>query len=415
VWLGAARGKHDVARRIAFLGGSTPFTVGFVDAIVNAGASIAPAHLVLFGRATDALSLVASYAREALETRGWWVSATLDLQAALDGTDIVVHQIRYGGLDGRREDERLAASFGLPADETIGPAGLSAAIRMAPGHRVLARAIERGCPEALCLNLTNPLSCSTTLLRRWGAARVVGLCELPQITMRAVCDVLGLRMDEVEWSYTGLNHRGFIHHMGVDGRDLLEELDARLDNRTIGGITRNEIRGVGAVPVKHFALLRDPPALSPSRAETLLELRREILDELRAHPNLSPPSMTKRRQPWYQDAVVPMLNAIGRTSPQRLIVNVLMEDGIVHEVPAGVSSSGVIPDLGPPAPPAATRWVERFIEHERLLVEAAADPSSARIRAAVDADPSVPRSLVDAIARRVHEDSSDQAAATDVS
>jgi 6-phospho-beta-glucosidase len=402
-------------RRISLLGGSTPFAVGLIDAIVNAPGSIEPSRLVLFGRDADAMSLVASYGRAALEPLGWEVSDTRDLQAALEATDIVIHQIRYGGLEGRREDERLAAAFRLPADETIGPAGLSAAIRMAPGHRVLARSLVRLCPKALCLNLTNPLSCSTTLLNRWGARQVVGLCELPQVTMRVVCDVLGLRIEDVDWSYMGLNHRGFIHHISADGRDLLEDLLERLGDRTIGGITREEIRGVGAVPMKHLALFRTRPPRSSSRAEGLVRLRRVILEELRARPLRSPPSIVKRPQPWYRDAVVPMLNAIGQTSFRRLVVNVLMEDGIVHEVPAAISSAAVIPEQGPPAPRGVVGWVERFVEHERLVVDAAADPSSAAIHAAVDADPLVPRSLVDAVARRVFEGSSVQTVATDPS
>lgn len=386
------------------LGGSTPFTVGLIDAIDMESANIRPAHLVLHGRSAEAISLVAAYARGALVPRGWRVSGTTKLSEALDGADIVVHQIRYGGLEGRRRDEWLASQLGLPADETIGPAGLAAALRMAPGHRVLARALIQRCPDALVLNLTNPLSCSTALLHRWGVPKVVGLCELPLATAREACDVLGLQETDIDWTYAGLNHRGFIHRLTHRGRDLMNELLGRLGDQTIGGIGRAEIASLGAIPMKHFALFRSTPARSSPRAEILLALRRNILDELRNDATRPPPSLRVRHQPWYRDAVVPMLIAIDQTSPRRLIVNLPAEDDVVHELPAAVSEVGVEPTPDVPPLPAVVRWIDRFVEHERRVVAAAMDPSPAAIRAAVDSDPLVRRPDVEAITRRVCEE-----------
>jgi 6-phospho-beta-glucosidase len=392
-------------RRIVVLGGSSPFTVGLVDAIAAADEAPAPAHLILHGRAADHLDLVGAYGRSVLEPKGWRVTTAVELDDALAGADVVVNQIRFGGLAGRRRDERLASDLHVPADETLGPAGLAAAIRIAPGHRDLARVLVERCPNALVLNLANPLSCSTALLHGGGVRRVVGLCELPLVTAREACRILELPLPDVAWMYTGLNHRGFIHRLTYRGRDLLGELPSRLGNRTLGGITAAEIASVGAIPMKHFALFRArPPAAAASRADQLRRLRRAIVADLRTDPTRRPPSLLERPQPWYPDAVVPMLSAAASTSPRSLVVNLPSRDGVVREVHAAVSAAGIVPDPVPPTPAAVTGWLDRATEHERRVLAAVADPTLAAIRASLGADPLVPAQDVAAFARRVLQD-----------
>jgi 6-phospho-beta-glucosidase len=302
---------------------------------------------------------------------------------------VVVNQIRYGGLEGRRRDERLAADLRVPADETLGPAGLAAAIRIAPELADLAGTLTARCPEAVVLNLANPLGCSTALLHRGGVTRVVGLCELPLVTARQACGILGLSVADVEWTYAGLNHRGFIHRLAHRGRDLLEDLPDTLGERTIGGITSAEIASLGAIPMKHFALLRERREPAPSRADLLAEVRGAILAELRADPTGPPPSLRRRAQPWYRDAVAPMLAAISRREPRDLVVDLPSADGVVREVHAAVSAEGVLPTASGAPPSAVASWLARFERHERRVLDAAIDPTPDAIRAALEADPLV--------------------------
>jgi len=107
--------------KIAILGGSSPFTAALVDAMADARHGIPPGELVLQGRTEQALELVSGYARHQLGDAGWSVHWNVDLDAALDGADVVIHQIRYGGMEGRHDDERLAAEVSIPPDETLGP------------------------------------------------------------------------------------------------------------------------------------------------------------------------------------------------------------------------------------------------------------------------------------------------------
>ena len=384
----------DTRRRLVVLGGGSPFAIGLIDAIAGSPEA-PPSDIVLCGRTPEATELVRTYGQAALAPRGWDVTCTTDPVRGLAGADVVLNQIRYGGLDGRRRDERLAADLGVPADETLGPAGLAAAIRIAPGLADLARTLIAHCPEAVVLNLANPLGCSTALLHRGGVTRAVGLCELPLVTARQACGILGLPVSDVEWTYAGLNHRGFIHRLASRGRDLLEELPATLGERTIGGITSAEIASLGAIPMKHFALLRAGREPAPSRTDLLAELRRAILAELRADPTVPPPSLGRRAQPWYRDAVAPMLAAISRREPRDLVVDLPSADGIVREVHATVSAEGVLPTPSGPPPPPVASWLARFEHHERRVLDAAVDPTPDTIHAALEADPLVADSDVE--------------------
>jgi 6-phospho-beta-glucosidase len=391
---GAARSQSALPR-LAVLGASTPFTVGLFEALASRLDEIESAHLVLYGRDASRLELNAAYAKHLLDTHGWRVTWTTDLAQALDGAALVLHQIRYGGLEQRAAEERLAQEVGVPADETIGPAALHAAICLAQPLQRLAIELERSCRSAVVLNLTNPLGCSTAILQRGTGCRVVGLCELPRATMLRACAVLGLPGEEVEWAYTGLNHRGFVHRLVHGGRDHLPDLPQRLGDGEIGGITAAEIDGLEALPLKYFALLR-PHHRAPtsSRAEVLGEIRARIVDEMQACPGVSPPSLQLRDPTWYRDAVAPMLVALGGSVAREVVVNRACADGIVREVQADVSRHGIVPRRVPAPPQAVAGWMVRFEAHERSVVECALSPSTASVGTAVRLDPLIPSERV---------------------
>src|SRR5207248_776345 len=235
---------------LAILGGSTPFTAALVEAVRGA---IPACELRLFGQDAAALDRMRSYASRRLGALGWTVSTSRRLGEAVDGAGVVVNQIRFGGLSGRARDEALANRFQLPADETLGPCGLSGALRVVPRIRELAAELGRRCPDAWVLNLSNPLSVTTAAMIRAGApARCVGLCELPLATVLETCRLLGMSPADVEWDYGGLNHRGFVFSLRHRGEELLPRLPDLLEGRGILGIGAEEIRCVEALPLKYF-------------------------------------------------------------------------------------------------------------------------------------------------------------------
>ena len=376
---------------LTILGGSTPFTVALLDLLPETGRW----DITLHGRDVDALRLIAEFGEDRLQPYDGRVRWTTDLSEALDGAEIVLHQIRYGDLEGRASDEILAENLGVAADETLGPSGLRAAIRMAPSLQATARAMALHCPNAWIVNLTNPLSCSTALLARTGLRKVVGLCELPRFTLEQACAALDLPSGDVTWDYAGLNHRGFIHVLEASDRNLLDDLPAALGDRNIGGIGANDIAELGALPLKYFRLLAGGAKIMERRAPVLRKLKAEILNELRTHPTRVPAALSQRRMPWYPDAVIPVLRTLASGKPGEHILNLPAEDGIVRETKAVLKPDAATPLPQRRASPAVRRWLDRFDSHEHATLAAVLDPTRLHIREALALDPMLPAHLID--------------------
>jgi 6-phospho-beta-glucosidase len=385
---------------LTVLGGSTPFTAALVEALRDAGSAIPRSELRLFGQDASALEGMNRYATRRLAANGWTVSATPRLAESVDGADVVVNQIRFGGLAGRARDEALANRFQLPADETLGPCGLSAALRVVPRIRDLAAELGRRCAGAWVVNLANPLSVTTAAMIDAGAPRkCVGVCELPLATVAETCRLLRVSLADVEWDYAGLNHRGFIFALKHHGEDLLPGLPDLLEGRSVFGITGEDIRGVGALPLKYFRLA---PLSSPApagRAAFLEALKQTLAREMEL-PEAPPPALRQRDLGWYPGAVVPMIEAIFADERRQLIVNVRREDGLVREGPVRVARDGwetVANEL----PPALRPWLDRWAAHERAVLDAVASPGLAGIERALELDPVVPNHQVREMARAI--------------
>ena len=139
--------------KLAILGGSSPFTAAFIDALAHAAHRLPDCALWLHGRNDQNLESVSRYGATCLEPLGWSVYSTTKLREALEGAYIVIHQIRYGGLYGRAEDEKVAADYGAAADETLGPGALHCILRTISELRGVSRQIALTAPEAWVLNL----------------------------------------------------------------------------------------------------------------------------------------------------------------------------------------------------------------------------------------------------------------------
>jgi 6-phospho-beta-glucosidase len=387
--------------RFTILGGSSPFTAALFDALWSVGAELPELEIMLHGRDERALALVARHGRARLGVHGWAVRSATDLEEALDGARVVLHQVRYGGLEGRAQDEALSRACGLPPDETLGPGALRSALRQRAGLDFVCDSLMWSCPRALVLNLTNPLSLSTARLADRGLVSCLGLCELPRVTVAEAAARLGVEPGEVHWAYRGLNHRGFVVAMRAGGRDLLAELPAALDTAPLHGIDGDTVRRLGALPTKYFPLLTGR-AVNPTegRAAFLEDLRARILAEIEAVPWQVPPALGERYLAWYPEVVVPLLVALGGR-PTVLEVNLRGADGLVREVRAQVGPEGIHPLEMPAVSPAVHAWIDRFEAHERCAQEAVANPSFERVRMALAADPMIRSGEVEACARMV--------------
>ncbi|TAJ83848.1 hypothetical protein EPO44_16820, partial [bacterium] len=386
-----------VNSKLVILGGSSPFTVGLIDAIELAGSSIPGQELVLNGRHSENLALIQQYAAARLVPRGWSVKSTTNRQEALAAARVVIHQVRYGGMEGRAAAARAVSTYGVPVDESLGPAALWSILRIVSELQHMARELRESCPNAWVLNMTNPLSITTAVLAQEGL-RCIGLCELPWVTVLHACQFLGLPPREVEWSYAGLNHRGFIYKLSFEGRDCLRDLANAIGQGSFGGITANDIRETNALPLKYFQLFRGGAPTEVGRTEFLSNLRKQLIEELRRSPTASPPSLSQRPVDWYPFSIVPFLAAITASNGRMEVVNVLATDGIAREVRARIFEDSVEPVSSPEPGEAVAHWLDVFVAHEHAVLAATLDPSFEHIKAALVADPLVPERTVASLA-----------------
>lgn len=385
--------------KIAVLGGSSPFTVSLIDALREQAADLPRFTLALHGRDEANLAAVAGYTAHCLRDIADPPVSSTDMAAVVGGADVVIHQIRYGGLALRGEGEALCERFGVAADETLGPAALATALAIRQQVGAVTDVLARHCPDAWVLNLTNPLSCVTAWMHE-RLDHVVGICELPLYTLHQAAAALAVPVGAIDFGYTGLNHRGFFYRLRMDGTDLLARLGTMGGDVSIGGIDGTTVAELGALPLKYFTLRHAIWAPRQRRAEALQGLSAQIFAELHASPSTSPSSLAQRYLAWYPMSVVPMLAALGSSRPSLQLCNIPRSDGLVVERFAAVSSAGIaaVEDAAPDIPPAVAEWIDRFERHERALLAAVERPSIVTIAEALMEDPSVPSARVEEIA-----------------
>ncbi|HOG45739.1 MAG TPA: hypothetical protein PLJ35_08865 [Anaerolineae bacterium] len=151
------------------------------------------------------------------------VSATLEREPALTGADYVIYSVAIGGLRAVQADLEIPARYGvrLPVGMNVGPAGISRALRHIPATVELCRQMERSCPEAWLINLTNPMTQLCWVATRETSIRTIGLCH--EITHFAghIAGALDVPPEEVCFQAAGINHLPWVLEFRVGARDGL--------------------------------------------------------------------------------------------------------------------------------------------------------------------------------------------------
>jgi Alpha-galactosidases/6-phospho-beta-glucosidases, family 4 of glycosyl hydrolases len=111
--------------KIAVVGGGSTYTPELVEGFARRAARLPMDQLVLLDIDAERLSVVGGLAQRMLDKLDWPGRLTLtgDRDAAIDGADFVLIQLRVGGQAARLVDETLPPRFGVIGQETTGPAG----------------------------------------------------------------------------------------------------------------------------------------------------------------------------------------------------------------------------------------------------------------------------------------------------
>jgi 6-phospho-beta-glucosidase len=184
------------------------------------------------------------------------VTMTTDLEAAVDGADIVYCAVRAGGMAGRILDETAAIAQGVIGQETTGAGGITFALRTVPIVTSIAEVVARRAPDATFVNFTNPVGLVTEAIRRVLGDRVIGICDAPLDLCKRVAGALDRPVEDLWFDYFGINHLGWLRGVLDGGRDVLPGLLAdprRLETFEEGRLFGAEwLRSVGMIPNEYL-------------------------------------------------------------------------------------------------------------------------------------------------------------------
>jgi len=212
--------------KIAFIGGgSVQWTPKLVtDVALNE--TLAGAELVLHDIDADALDLLARACERIVEQVDGRlrVAATIDRAEALRNADFVILCVAIGGLRAMRNDLEIPAHYGVhqSVGDTVGPGGLARGLRHVPFAIQVARDIERLCPNAWMLNVTNPMTTICRGITRATAVRTIGLCHEVTGVSQHLAALFDVPVDAVTLEVAGINHLPAILRFDAGGRDGLE-------------------------------------------------------------------------------------------------------------------------------------------------------------------------------------------------
>ncbi len=385
--------------KVAVIGGGSTYTPELVNGFLERIEQFPLTELWLMDIDAQRLAIVGGFAQRMAENKGspFRVVITKSQGDAIRGASYVLTQLRVGQMSARREDEYLGKRHGLIGQETTGVGGMAKALRTIPVVLRIAQDIRESAPEALLVNFTNPSGLVTQALKKYAPdVSSVGVCNGPLSTKMGILEMLAQEMGEkidpqrAELKTLGLNHLSWHRGFTLDGEDVwpqvFENVLAHLKADPEPEWDARTVEVLGMIPNHYLTYyysrdrhLAEQGQWPPSRAETVMEVERELL-KLYADPGLTEPpaELMKRGGAYYSTVAAQLLNAHYNDLGETHIVNT-RQDGMVPgwpddwvlEMACRVDKKGIHPLPAEPLPPACFGLLAQVKAYELLTVDAA--------------------------------------------
>jgi 6-phospho-beta-glucosidase len=384
--------------KVAVIGAGSTYTPELVSGLAELDVD----DLVLHDIDAARRDVVGGLARRILDRAGFTgaVELTGDLDAAVEGADFVLIQIRVGGQAARLDDETRPLACGCIGQETTGAGGFAKAMRTVP---VVLDIAERVPASAWIVDFTNPVGIVTRALLDAGH-RAVGLCNVAIGIQRHTARLLGVEPRRVVVDQVGLNHLTWVRAVYLDGDDVMPALLAEHGDELAegAGLPRWLLDELGAIPsyylhyfYAHDAVLAEQLNGAVPRAARVAEIERELLQMYRDPALTEKPALLEQRGgAFYSEAAVGLVKSLSSGDGAIHEVDVrnagtlagLADDDVV-EVPARVGRDGPAPLEQRPLAPELLGLVQHVAAYERLAAEAAVTRDEATARKALLAHP----------------------------
>jgi 6-phospho-beta-glucosidase len=375
--------------KIAVVGGGSTYTPELVEGFARRAARLPIDELALLDIDRERLAIVGGLAGRMLARLGWGGRLTLtgDRDAAIDGADFVLIQLRVGGQAARLLDETLPPRFGLIGQETTGPGGFAKALRTVPVVLDLAEIVgRRGAPGAWIIDFTNPVGIVTQALLDHGH-RALGLCNVAIDIQRQLADHFGVAPERVALEHVGLNHLSWVRAVRVDGVDRLPELLATDEGWIAGhvGLPADLVRTLRAIPSYYLRYYYETAAVvaqqrnGHTRAGDVMAIESQLLDLYRDETlDTKPELLDHRGGAFYSEAAAQLIASLHDGAGDIQVVDVRndgalpdLADSAVVEVPAVIDRDGAHPVRLEPLAQELRGLVQAVKAYEELAVLAA--------------------------------------------
>jgi alpha-galactosidase len=342
---------------------------------------------------------------------------TTEADRALDGADVVLSAAEHGRFLYRRQDYEVPNRYGAQQinGENGGPGAVFHTLRSVHNTLGICADIERHCPDAFLVNLSNPLSRVALAINRHTKVRNVSMChEMPNGIWR-LSKFLRMDAKDIEGKASGINHFTFFTELTDrrTGEDLLPRVRSLFAKRIFDypdwtvQLARR-VQGLGPVAaladelymplvvhmVREYGMV---PCSIDSHIGEYLPFTAEVADWYPARVDVmeGTTAFGERLATWIartkapvpflhrighsSEEVIPLITAMWTDQPRHLMaVNVPNDgylpdvaDGAIVEVGATVDGDGLHPDVMPPLGEPLAGWTATQVALQDLLVEAA--------------------------------------------
>ena len=375
--------------KVAVVGGGSTYTPELAEGLGARTERLPIDELALLDVDAERLEVVGGLVRRMLDRMSWAgrVDATSEVDAALDGADFVLVQLRVGGQAARLVDETLPPRFGTVGQETTGAGGFAKALRTLPVVLELAeRVARRSAPGAWIIDFTNPVGIVTQALLDEGH-RAIGLCNVAIGFQRRMAERFGVEPGRVELEHVGLNHLSWVRAVRIDGTDRLPELLAR-DGEGIARDMRLPVellRSLRAIPSYYLRYFYLPDVVlaeqadGHSRAEEVMAIESRLLEMYR-DPELDskPGLLAHRGGAYYSEAAAQLMASLHDGAGDVQVVDTRnqgaiadLPDDAVVEVPSRIDRDGAHPLQLGQLPAEMRGLVQQVKAYEELTIRAA--------------------------------------------
>lgn len=360
-----------------------------------------------------------------------------DPAAALDGADFCISSAEFGRFPGWRQDYEIPRRYGATQinGENGGPGAVFHSLRSISNTLSICASIEKHCPDAFLVNLSNPMSRVTLAINKATTLRNVGMCHEMPIGVVRLAKLLRINPRRIAAKASGINHFTFFTELRdkATGEDLVPRVQALFakrffdygpiatriaswtETRPLLGMAADQlysplvahmVRTYGVIPCsvdshigEYLPFAHEVGGFHPAHVEQFARIDK-VFERLTTWVADTRFPVPVQRMGHSLEEVAPIIAALWSGVPRSVMaVNVPnrgflpnVAEGAIVEVGATVDGDGIHPEVMPPvAEPIATH-IATQVALQELIVEAALRGDREPALQAVMADPASPPS-----------------------